>query len=103
MGMKGAAELCQCKYSKTCVKRPLSKRHDIGFQDQLSLNVDQKSCSMLQGEHSAIILSFIKLPFAIKIFVFIYEWPFYTGVNVSSENGKRAPCFIELFFASYES
>ena len=25
-------------YSKTCVKRPLSKRPQIGFQDQLSLN-----------------------------------------------------------------
>ena len=24
-------------YSKTCVKRPLSKRQNIGFQDQLSL------------------------------------------------------------------
>ena len=73
MGMKGTAKLYQSKYSKTCVKRPLSKRHDIGFQDQLSLNVDQKSCSMLQGEHSAILSTFIKLPFVIKIFVSIYE------------------------------
>ena len=31
---------------------------------------------MLQGEHSAILSSFIKLPFAIKIFVLsIFEWP----------------------------
>ena len=29
-------------YSKTCVKRPLSKRLQIGFQDQLSLNAGQK-------------------------------------------------------------
>ena len=30
--------------------------------------------------HSAILLTFIKLPFAIKIFVLsIFEWPFYTG------------------------
>ena len=28
-------------YSKTCVKRPLSKRPKIGFQDQLSLNAGQ--------------------------------------------------------------
>ena len=27
-----------CLYSKPCVKRPLSKRQKIGFQDQLSLN-----------------------------------------------------------------
>ena len=38
-------------YSKTCVKRPLSKRPQIGFQDKLSLNAGQKYCRMLQGEH----------------------------------------------------
>ena len=37
---------------KTCVKRPLSKIQQIDFQDQLSLNADQKYCKMLQGEHS---------------------------------------------------
>ena len=50
-------------YSKTCLKRPLKK------EDQLSLNAGQKYCRMLQGEHSAILSTFIKLPFAIKIFV----------------------------------
>ena len=70
-------------YSKTCVKRPLSKRPKIGFQDQLSLNSSQKYCRMLQGEHSAIHLTFIKLPFAIKIFVLsFFAWPFYTGFTV---------------------
>ena len=34
--------LRQYWYSKTCVKRPLSKRPKIGFQDQLSLNAGQK-------------------------------------------------------------
>ena len=34
---------------------------------------------MLQGEHSAILLTFIKLPFVIKTLVLsIFEWPFYT-------------------------
>ena len=38
---------------------------------------------MLQGEHSAILLTFIKLPFVIKIFVLcIFGWPFYTGFTV---------------------
>ena len=65
-------------YSKACEKRPLSKRPKIGFQDQLSLNVGQKYCRMLQGEHSAILLTFIKLPFVIKIFVLsIFEWLLY--------------------------
>ena len=34
-------------------------------------------------EHSAILLTFIKLPFVIKILVLtILEWPFYTGFTV---------------------
>ena len=54
-----------------------SKRHTkIDFQHQLSLNAGQKYCRILQGEHSAILLTFIiKLPFAIKTFVLpIFEW-----------------------------
>ena len=51
------------KYNKTCVKCPLSKRQKIAFQDQISLNAG------IQGEHSAILSFFIKLPFVIKIFV----------------------------------
>ena len=71
------------RYSKTCVKQPLSNRPKIGFQDQLSLNENQKYCRMLQGEHSAILFTFIKLPIFIKIFVLsIFEWPFYTGFTV---------------------
>ena len=35
---------------------------------------------MLEGEHSAIRLTFIKLPFVIKMFVLsIFEWPLKTG------------------------
>ena len=35
--------------SKTCVKRPLSKRRKIGFQDQLSLNTGQDFSSSSKG------------------------------------------------------
>ena len=67
-------------YSKPCEKQPLSKRLKIGSQDQLLLNAGQKYCRMHQGEHSAILSTFIKLPIVIKIFVLsIFEWPFYTG------------------------
>ena len=59
------------QYSKTCVKRPHSKRPKNGFQYQLSLNAGQKYCRMLQGEHSAILLTFIKLLFVIQIVAFI--------------------------------
>ena len=78
----GNSDDCSCKrqtrtkeyvdleYSKTCVKRPLSKRPKNGFQDQLSVNAGQKYCRMLPLEHSAILLTFIKVPFSIKTFVF---------------------------------
>ena len=36
-------------YSKTFIKRPLSKRPKIDFQDLLSLNAGQMYCGMLQG------------------------------------------------------
>ena len=66
-------------YSKTCLKQPLKKKTKIGFQDRLSLNAGQKYCQM----HSAILLTCIKLPFAIKTFVLsIFERPLKTGFTV---------------------
>ena len=53
---------------RTTVKS-VSKRLKIGFQDQLSLDASQKYCRMLQGEHSAILSTFIKQPIIIKIFL----------------------------------
>ena len=73
-------------YSKTYVKQPLKNRRKIGFQDQLSLNAGQKYCRMLQGEHSTILSTFIKLQFVIKIFVLsIFEWLIYTDFTVFHE------------------
>ena len=55
----------------------------MGFQDQLPLNAGQKYYRMLPLEHSAILLTFIKPPFVIKIFVLSnFEWSFYTGFTV---------------------
>ena len=52
----------------------------MGFENWLSLNAGQKYCRKLQGEHSAILSTFIKQPFVIKIFVLsIFEWPLKTG------------------------
>ena len=65
------------------VKMATLKKTKIGFQYRLSLNAGQKYCRMLQGEHSAILWTFIKLPFVIKTFVLsIFEWPFKTGFTV---------------------
>ena len=79
---------CRVKlYSKTCLMRPLRKKIKNDFQDWLSLNAGQKYCRMLQGEHSAKILTFIKVPFVIKIFVFsIFEWPLKAGFTVFSSS-----------------
>ena len=71
-------------YSITCLQR--LQKTKIGFQDQLSLNAGQKHCTMLQGEHSAILSTFIKLPYVIKIFVLsIFEWPLKTGFTVCTK------------------
>ena len=61
----------------------LSKRQKIGFQYRLLLNAGQKYCRMLPLEHSAILLTFIKLPFVIEYFILsIFEWPLKTGSTV---------------------
>ena len=61
------------RQKKSTVKPVLSrhllfvkKKTKIGFQDRLSLNAGQKYCRMLQGEHSAIIMTFIKLPLSLR-------------------------------------
>ena len=60
---------------------------------------------MLQREHSAILLTFIKLPFVIKIFVLsILEWPFFTGFTVYLSKGSmtfiKLPFVIKIFVLS---
>ena len=71
-------------YSKTGLKRSLKKKTKIDFQGQLSLNAGQKYCRTLQGEHSAILSTFIKLPSVIKIFVLsIFEWRLKTDFTVN--------------------
>ena len=58
---------------------------------------------MLQGEHSAILSAFIKLPFVISIFVLSnFEWPFYTGFTVPRIEPKlalRSSDYLEIPFS----
>ena len=64
---------------------------------QLSLNAGQKYCRMLQGEHSAILSTFIKLPFFIKIFVLpFFEWLLKTYFTVLTTGGLYTFCFVEF-------
>ena len=54
---------------------------------------------MLQGEHSAILLTFIKPPFVIKIFVLsIFEWPLEHSEILSSF--IKPPFAIKIFVLS---
>ena len=62
----------EATHSKTCVKRPLSKRPKMVFKTNYRLM-----------QVNSILLTFIKLPFVIKNFVLSnFEWPFYTGFTV---------------------
>ena len=66
------------------VKRPLKLNTKNGFQYRLSLNVGQKYRKM---EHSAILSTFIKLPFSTKTFVLsIFKWQFKTDFTVYLPN-----------------
>ena len=60
-GLLGRKFQVQCintaYYSKTCVKRPLSKRQKIDFQDQFLLFAGQKYCRMLQGDKTMILMT----------------------------------------------
>ena len=92
-------------YSQICLKQPLSKRLKIGFQDQLSLKAGQRYCRMLQGEHSAILLTFIKLPFVVKTIVLsFFEWLYYTGFTVFPyQVGSQIYVGLLLYFGSLHS
>ena len=66
--IKFSQKFLNLQNSKTCVKWPLSKRPKIGIQDQFWLHTGQKYCRMLQGELSAILSTFIKVPFCFVYF-----------------------------------
>ena len=54
---------------------------------------------MLQGEHSATLSTFIKLPFVIKIFALsIFEWPPKTGFTVQSNLINLKFSELEVYF-----
>ena len=80
-------------YSKTCLKRPVKKQTKIDFQDRLSLNAGQKYCRMLQREHSAILSTFINLPFVTKIFV----------LSILSGRLRQVLLYLYSFLQLYQS
>ena len=56
------------RYNKTCVKRPPKNR-----QSKWYLNEDGKYCRMLQAEHSAILLTYIKRYLVLKTNLWSFE------------------------------
>ena len=67
----GTVESVLCSHSKS--------RPKLVFKTNYRL-MQVKSIAECFGEHSAILLTFIKLLFVINIFVLsIFEWPFMTG------------------------
>ena len=76
-------------YSETCLKRPLEKKTRIGFHDRSSLNAG--------------LLTFIKSPFVITIFVVsILEWPRKTGFTVFYGNNSPQSYFVCVHFILVE-
>ena len=85
-----------CKYSKTCVKWPLSKRPNIGFQDQLSLNAGPKYCRMLQ-EHSAILSPSLNYNLSLSSLFSLFLNGHFTQVLLYSKCPKISNTFRFLF------
>ena len=57
--------------------------NDITVKPVLSGHSERRPKIGFQGEHSAILLTCIKLPFVFKTFVLsIFEWPLKTGLTV---------------------
>ena len=60
-------------YRKISSKRQLKRTAKNGSQYLLSLNAGQKYCRILQGEHSAILSTFIVLLFSLRpLFCLLY-------------------------------
>ena len=57
---------------KPVLSRHPKRRPKSGFQDGLLLNAGHRYCRMLQGEHSVVLLTIIKLALVIKILVLIF-------------------------------
>ena len=67
----------------TGVKPPPSKRQKIGFKTNYRLMQSKSIAECAKGSILQYVLTFIKLPFVIKIFVLsIFEGPFNTGFTV---------------------
>ena len=73
-----ASLFAACLFQKNLIKysKNTQKDQNLVFKTDYHLNAGQKYYRTLQGEHSAILSSFIKLPIVIKTgLLSIFEWP----------------------------
>ena len=68
--------------SKTCLKRPLKKNKNIGFQLRLSINAGQKYCRCSKGSILKYFRpSFLSFHFPLRP-LSSFKWPLQTGFTV---------------------
>ena len=81
-------ECSRCPVRDIFTVKPVENGHsqkdqNLGFKTNYRLMQVKSIAECSKGEHSAILLTFIKLPFVIKILVLsIFEWPLKTGFTV---------------------
>ena len=72
-------------YSKACINGYSQKDRKLVFKTSYRLMQVKVLQNTPRGskvlQHSAILLTFIKIPFVINVFLSIFDWPFYTGIN----------------------
>ena len=82
--MKSQMSLCKCTgSSEFLLLTTQSSGIDEGLGQNLCLLSHLIAANTCKGEYSAILSTFIKLPFVIKTFVLsVFEWPLKTGFTV---------------------
>ena len=70
------------QYSKTCVKRPLSKRPKIGFKTSYHLMLVKSIAECSKESILQYLRPSLSYHLSLRFVLSIFERPFYTGLNV---------------------
>ena len=104
-----ASLFAACLFQKNLIRHSKNTQKDQNFvlKTDYQLNAGQKYYRTLRGEHSAILSSFIKLPFVIKTgLLSIFEWPIlavssYTHMRICIHVGTPRS-YLNLLLAKFE-
>ena len=73
------------------------KKTELVFKTDYHLMQVKSIAECSKEEHSAILSTFIKLPYVIQILILsIFEWPFYTSFTVVNASNAHLSCVAEL-------